>query len=168
MNLSRMLLLELINFKLQRTLYSVKRWSVHLIELEAADRWPSWTSKAFDKFMMFSVLNRLLVPSERKSSKINKAATSFNKNIYQWSLINCVANKIQQCDKMKVEKWCSQFSEFLTLQILDSVPLGILVRFYKSLVTLTWLCSPKVLLVIFQWWSIFFCFSTGTEWRELK
>ena len=104
--LPRMLLLELINFKLQRN-FSVKRRSVHFIKLAADDRWPSWTSKCFDKFMMFSVLNRLLFPSERKSSKINKAATSFNKNIYQWSLINCVANKIQQCDNMKVDKWCS-------------------------------------------------------------
>ena len=101
-----MLLLELINLKLQRN-FSVKRWSVHLIKLAAEDRWPSWTSKAFKKFMMFSVLNKLLFPSERKSSKINKAATSFNTNICQGSLINCVANKIQQCDKMKVEKWCS-------------------------------------------------------------
>ena len=47
MNLSRMLLLELINIKLQRTLYSVKRWSVHLIKLAAEDRWPSWTSQVF-------------------------------------------------------------------------------------------------------------------------
>ena len=54
--------------------------------------------------MIFSVLNRLLFPSKRKSSKINEAATSFNKNIYQWSLINCVANKIPQCDNMKVVK----------------------------------------------------------------
>ena len=60
-------------------------------------------SKSFDKFMMFSVLNRLLFPSERKSSKINKAATLQIKT-YINSLIDCVANKIQQCDNMKAEK----------------------------------------------------------------
>ena len=37
MKLSRMLLLELINFKLQRN-FSVKRPSVHLIKLAAEDR----------------------------------------------------------------------------------------------------------------------------------
>ena len=83
MNLSRMLLLELINFKLQRN-FSVKRWSVHLIKLAAkriGDR-----RERFDKFMMFSVLNRLLFPSERKSSKINKAAT--------WKQISMVSDQL--------------------------------------------------------------------------
>ena len=41
------------------------------------------------QFMMFSVLNRLLFPSERKSTKINKAATSLIKTYINslWSIV---------------------------------------------------------------------------------
>ena len=45
MQLFMKLLLEIINFKLQRN-FCEERWSVNL-KLAAEDRWLSWTSKSF-------------------------------------------------------------------------------------------------------------------------
>ena len=150
----------------------MKRWSVHLIKLAAeADRWPSWTSKSFDKFMMFSLLNRLLLPSERNQRKSTKLQLLLIKTYINslWSIVLQI--KYRNVTTWRWQKWCS-----LMRYLIQWIPyfansglslLGRLVRFYKCLKTLTWLCSHKALLIIFESWSIFFCFSTG-QWVWIK